>query len=74
MKEWNELPVEIQEKVKERHLEQHGRFLNLAFNDACVTWFVFRDTIEGDDFWRSVLVGDNHELFSKRYPKLQQPA
>lgn len=71
MKKWDELPVEIQEKVKAIHIEQYSRFSNFSYDSACVCWFLFGATIEGHDFWYSVLVHDNHDLFYAKYHKSQ---
>ena len=79
MKKWDELPVEIQEKMFERQIEQKGRKDASVFEidvsaDQRRGGFSFHLTEEGYDFWVDVIFRNNFDIFFQRYPKQQHPA
>lgn len=73
MKKWDELPVEIQEKMLERQEEIGGYKDPKMFKVHITGGFIFRDSEEGTKFWWDVILGD-FDVFFARYPKQQVTA
>ena len=74
MKKFDELPVEIQEKMLERQVQQGNKRDEEVFGRDLYTnqelgGFDWCETPEEAEFWSYVLESDNHELFYQRYPK-----
>jgi len=79
MKKWDELPVEIQEKMLERQFEQKGRKDSSVFKidpsaDKRRGGINFHETEEGHDFWANVIFYNHFDIFFQRYPKQQVTA
>ena len=71
---FDELPVEIQEKMMERQVEQGNKRNEEVFrrhlrSSAVKGGFTWDDTPEGALFWSKVLDGGKMETFYQRYPK-----
>lgn len=74
MKKFDELPVEIQEKMLERQFQQTGKrnpevFRKSIFASTEDRGFKWAKSPEGQKFWNEVIDCDNYEPFYKRYPK-----
>lgn len=74
MKKWNELPVEIQEKMLERQEEQTGKRDTSVFEKNIQAYdsiggFTWNDTIEGVIFWGDVIFCEKLDVFYGKYPK-----
>jgi len=74
MREFEKLPVEIQEKMMEHQVEQGNKRNSYVFkNDiSCGKiggGFYWGSTLEGRNFWRKIIVDKNFTEFYKRYPK-----
>lgn len=72
MTKFDKLPVEIQEKMLERQVEQGNKRDAWVFRnglDAFIGGFCWSKTPEGYAFWYNVLIRENYDLFFERYPK-----
>lgn len=69
---WDDLPIEIQEKMLE-HQEAQGNEKDpevfRSYLRACGNGVKWRDTPEGHGFWDDILVNGNLNLFYEKYPK-----
>ena len=74
MTKWENLPVEIQNKMLERQAEQNdGKrdisvFVKSLYLDDSAGGFNWDKTIEDYDFWDFVLTDQNFETFYEKYP------
>lgn len=74
MKKWNELPVEIQEKMLEHQKTQTGIrdesvFEEYIFARKYQGGFDWEDTPGKLNFWSEIIYHGNFDLFYERYPK-----
>ena len=70
---WKELPVEIQEKMLEEQVKQGNEGNeNIFIYDLCSgkssKGFTWGQTLEGDEFWKQILVKGKISIFYEKYP------
>lgn len=64
-------PTEVVEKMLERQVQQGNERDVSVFEDDISSGFTWGKTIEGYEFWESVIRKENFDLFFKRYPRTQ---
>jgi hypothetical protein len=62
-------PIEVVQKMVERQVEQNGKPDISVFQKSSFSGFLWRDTIEGCDFWNEVISNKDFDLFFEKYPK-----
>ena len=75
---WNELPVEIQEKMLEHQVAQGNKkdpkvLIKSIMTDASGGGFYWWCTDEGYDFWAEIITNENISHFYTLYPKQNYP-
>jgi len=71
---WDELPPEIQNRMLECQEEQGNPrnpevFIKRITMDKFHSGFHWSNTIEGNDFWYSIIFDRNIDVFYEKYPK-----
>ena len=69
-----DFPIEVVQKMVERQYEQTGKcnvkiFQLYKRTDKVDGGFLWRNTIEGYEFWRTIIDHNNFDLFFAKYPK-----
>jgi len=66
---WYSLPIEIQERMLQcQEIENGFRDANV-FKTSISDGFSWMDTVEKQDFWESILLKSNFDIFFERYPQ-----
>jgi hypothetical protein len=70
-------PIEVVEKMLQRQYEQVNKIDISVFQDNKRAderheGFLWRDTIEGHEFWRDIICYKKFDVFFDRYPKLSK--
>ncbi len=71
---WENLPIEIKEKMLEYQLKQTGKkdesvFIKDIKNAIKEGGFLWDGTEDCYDFWNEILCNSNFDLFFEKYPK-----
>ena len=74
MIKWDDLPIEIQNRMLECQEEQGNPRDSNVFKirtdtDESNGGFLWSNTIEGNDFWHSIIFHRNIDVFYEKYPK-----
>lgn len=72
--EIKDFPIEVVQKMVERQYEQTGKcnvkiFQLYKRTDNVDGGFLWRNTIEGYEFWRTIIDHNNFDVFFEKYPK-----
>ena len=62
-------PIEVVQKMVERQVEQSGKPNVSVFQKSIFSGFLWKDTIEGNNFWDNVICDERFDLFFEKYPK-----
>lgn len=69
-----DFPIEVVQKMVERQYEQTGRcdvevFQVNKYTGGINGGMLWSETVEGDEFWRSIISHSNFDVFFEKYPK-----
>ena len=74
MVKFDELPIEIQEKMLDEQVRQGNKRNAEAFENNIIAnkrlgAFNWSESVEGYDFWEEIIQNGNFTIFYEKYPK-----
>ena len=67
--EIKDFPIEVVQKMVDCQVEQWYKADVTAFQIGKIAGFLWRDSEDGQEFWESVILDMNFDVFFKKYPK-----